>query len=407
MLVHWIWLATRQGLKKRTQYELMRRFGDPEEIFCASEESLLTVPGMTAKALSALSDKSLESAKEILHRCHRESIGLLPLREAGYPRQLLGIYEPPVLLYYRGCLPDWESRPIIGAVGTRSCSDYGIRTARRLGHQLTRCGGCVVSGMAEGIDTAILSGVLAAEGMPVVFLAGGVDVIYPAENRDLYNQILSRGGCILSEQPPGTKPYKGLFPIRNRLISGISHGVLVVEAPEQSGALITARHAMEQGREVYAVPGPVDADSCRGSNALLKDGAHMAQSAWDILECFGDSYEGVQDRTGEHQDPMPIVKTGRNSTSQGKKEPQLPPKAKKVIDNGGKQPYSDVEKKTAARSPREQAIIRRLLSGPRLTDEVINTCGLPRGEALAVMTVLEIQGIIRRLPGNLMALNET
>lgn len=402
MLVHWIWLATRPGLSKRTQYELVRQFGDPEDISRASKERLMAVPGMTPKALDGLSDRSLDQARGILNQCRQKDIHLLTLRDTGYPRRLLGIYDPPILLYYRGSLPDWEAQPIIGAVGTRRCSEYGIRSGEQFGNQLSRCGGCVVSGMAEGIDAAILTGVLAAQGRPAVFLAGGVDVIYPAENRHLYNQILSQGGCILSEQPPGMKPYKGHFPVRNRLISGISNAVLVVEAPERSGALITARHAMEQGREVYAVPGPIDTVSAKGSNALLKDGAQIAQSAWDILEPYQDIYEGVQNCTAEPMDQN----NGEKNPFYREKTARFQSKEKKVIDNGGKPPYIDVEKKPAARTSQEQAIIDLLKEGPRLTDDVINGCGLPRGEALAVMTVLEIQGTVHRLPGNLMALNE-
>ena len=401
MPVLWIWLATRQGLNKRTQYELIRQLGDPEKIYRASQADLVAVPGMTPRALAALEDKSLDRAQELLHRCREKDIRLLTLRDAGYPRRLLGIYDPPVLLYYRGSLPDWESKPIIGAVGTRRCSDYGIRSAGHLGCQLTRCGGCVVSGLAEGNDAAILTGVLEAGGAPAVFLAGGVDVIYPAENRGLYDQILSRGGCVLSEQPPGTKPFKGHFPLRNRLISGISNAVLVVEAPEQSGALITARHAMEQGRQVFAVPGPIDSVSCQGSNALLKAGARIAQSAWDILEDYRSAYDGVQDRTQEPREESMHVKTGGNSTFHREKETDSSLKEKKVIDKRGKPPYIDVEKKPAARSPQEQAIIDRLLAGPVPTDVVISSCGIPRGEAMAAMTMLELRGVLRRLPGDL------
>lgn len=404
MLVHWIWLATRQGLNKRTQYELIQRFGDPEELFRASKESLMTVPGMTRKAMTSLKEQSLDEAREILSLCRQKDIHLLTFGDAGYPRRLLGVYDPPILLYYRGKLPDWEARPIIGAVGTRKCSEYGIRSAKKLGYQLARCGGSVVSGMAEGIDAAILSGVLGAEGVPAIFLAGGVDVIYPVENRGLYNEILSHGGCVLSEQPPGTKPYRGYFPVRNRLISGISNAVLVVEAPEQSGALITARHAMEQGREIYAVPGPIDSETCKGSNALLKDGAQIAQSGWDILESYEGCYEGLQDRTGD----LPTdLKSDANSVSHCEKAAHFPSKEKKGIDNSGKPPYIDVEKKPAVRTNQEQRIVDQLRSGPRLTDAVINECGLPKAEALAVMTMLEINGVLRRLPGNLMALNET
>ena len=388
MLEHWIWLATRQGLNKRKQYEFLQRFGDPEAIYHASGE----LPP------ASFADKSLEEAHNILNRCREKDIHPLTLGDERYPKRLRSIYDPPVLLYYRGSLPDWEAQPIIGAVGTRSCSEYGIRSGEKLGYELTRCGGCVVSGMAEGIDTAILTGILKAEGTPVIFLASGVDVIYPAENRSLYNEILSRGGCVLSEQPPETKPFRGHFPIRNRLISGISNAVLVVEAPGKSGALITARHAMEQGREVYAVPGPIDSETCKGSNALLKEGARIAQSGWDILESYAGRYEGIQDRTA-------APKTDKDFTLSREKTAHFRSKEKKVIDNRGKPPYIDVEKKPG--SPQEQAIVAQLLNGPRLTDAVINECGLPKGEALAVMTMLEIRGVLRRLPGNLIAINET
>lgn len=387
MLEHWIWLATRQGLNKRTQYELIRCFGDPLRVYRASAEDLKESPGITAKGLEALEDKSLEQATKILSQCEKKNIQILTLEDPGYPRRLGGIYDPPIVLYYLGVLPDWETKPMIGAVGTRSCSDYGIRTGEKFGYELSRCGAAVVTGMAEGVDTAILKGVLSAEGTPVVFLAGGVDVVYPVENSDLYQKLLTRG-CILSEYPPEAKHMKWNFPVRNRLISGISHAVLVVEAPEKSGALITACHAMKQGRQVYVVPSPIDANSGQGSNALLKDGASMVQCAWDILEPYRREYEGISDCC--------------RSPENDQKKTQIPPKQKKVIDNSGKPPYIDVEKKPAVRSPQEQAIIDQLLAGPRLTDAVINDCGLPKPEALAVMTMLEIRGVLRRLPGNLM-----
>lgn len=386
MLEHWIWLATRQGLNKRKQYELLQRFGDPEAVYRSTEET-----------------GDLKEAQQILSRCREQGIQLLTLEDPRYPQRLKGIYDPPLVLYCRGSLPDWEKKPVIGAVGTRSCSDYGLRCARRMGEQLTLCGGTVVSGVAAGIDAAVLTGALTAGGAPTVFLAGGVDVIYPAENRSLCQEILNRGGCIISEQPPGVQSVKWLFSPRNRLISGISNAVLVVEAPEKSGALITARHALEQGREVYAVPGPIDSESCSGTNTLLRDGARIAQSGWDILRDLQDRFEGLADRTGSR---IPLLKNPVEIPLFQRKATQYQPKEKKTIDNAGKQPYSDVDKKPAVRPPREQAILDQLLQGPKLTDEVINDCGLPKGEALAVMTLLEIQGAVRRLPGNLLALNE-
>jgi DNA processing protein len=386
MLEYWIWLATRQGLNKRKQYELLQRFGDPAAVYRSFAQA-----------------EDLQQAQQILNRCHEQGIQLLTLEDPQYPQRLKGIYEPPLLLYYRGSLPDWEAKPVIGAVGTRRCSQYGLRCAHRMAQQLTLCGATVVSGMAEGIDTGVLNGALAAGGAPAVFLAGGVDMIYPAGNRGLYQQILNCGGCILSEQPPGVGHAKWLFPLRNRLISGISNGLLVVEAPEKSGALITARHAMEQGRAVFAVPGPIDAQSCSGSNALLQEGARIAQSGWDLLRDYQDQFEGLADRTESSGN---ILKNPVEMPLFQRKTSQYQPKVKKTIDKESKQLYSDLDKKPAAGTPQEQAIMDQLLSGPKLTDEVINDCALPKGEALAVMTLLEIKGAIRRLPGNLLALNE-
>ena len=386
MLEYWIWLATRQGLNKRKQYELLQRFGDPEAVYRSFAQA-----------------EDLQQAQQILNRCHEQGIQLLTLEDPRYPQRLKGIYEPPLLLYYRGSLPDWEAKPVIGAVGTRRCSRYGLRCAHRMAQQLTLCGATVVSGMAEGIDTGVLNGALAAGGAPAVFLAGGVDMIYPAGNRGLYQQILNCGGCILSEQPPGVGHAKWLFPLRNRLISGISNGLLVVEAPEKSGALITARHAIEQGRAVFAVPGPIDAQSCSGSNALLQEGARIAQSGWDLLRDYQDQFEGLSDRTESSGN---ILKNPVEMPLFQRKTSQYQPKVKKTIDKESKQLYSDLDKKPAAGTPQEQAIMDQLLSGPKLTDEVINDCALPKGEALAVMTLLEIKGAIRRLPGNLLALNE-
>lgn len=392
MMEYWIWLTTQQGLNKKAQYQLIRSFGDPKQVYDASCRQLQEVPGLTAKGLEALGQKDLTNAKQILAKCRNKGIKLLTVADPQYPQQLRGIIDPPLVLYYLGTLPAWEGKPIIGAVGTRSCSDYGLRAGEKLGYELSRGGAVVVSGMAEGVDTAVLKGALNAQGTPVVFFAGGVDVVYPVANSGLYRKILTQG-CVLSEHPPGTKHIKWNFPQRNRLISGISQGVLVVEAPEKSGALITARHALEQGRQVYVVPSPIDQSSGRGSNALLKNGATIAQEAWDILEHYQGSFQGLNKicRILEKQE-----NASENSS-----------KAKKIIDNQGKQPYIDVEKKPAVHSPSEQAIIDQLYSGPRLTDEIINDCGLTKQEALAVMTMLEIRGLLHRLPGNLMMLNET
>lgn len=397
-MLYWIWLATRQGLSERTKYELLGRFDDPEEIY---RDTGAGYRGITAKGLQSLADKSLEEAYEILEQCRTKNIGLLTLKDSNYPPRLRGIHAPPVLLYYKGRLPDWKERPVIGAVGTRKASDYGIRAGYQLGYELASGGACLVSGMAKGIDAAVLTGALEARGTAMIILAGGVDVISPKENSWLYDKVTEHG-CILSEYPPGTQPLSWNFRQRNRLISGVSNGVLVVEAPEKSGALITAHHAMEQGRDVFAVPGPIHCQSCKGSNSLLRDGAVMVQQGWDILE----NYQAAYPERVKLPRTCPPQKQSENASVKVEKSCSGKQKHKKVIDNSPKPPYIDVETKPAA-TAQEQAILALLQDGPRLADDLIAMSGLSYTQALSAITVLELRGCLKRLPGNLIARNET
>lgn len=396
MLLHWIWLATRQGLNERTKYELLRQFSAPEDIYRDTGAGYRDIPGINAQGLKSLMDKSLEQARGILDQCREKNIRVLTLEDPAYPHRLRGIHAPPVLLYCKGSLPDWQERPMIGAVGTRQASDYGVQAARQLGYELVAGGACLVSGVARGIDAAVLTGALEARGKPVIFLAGGLDVISPVENRWLYQQV-EKQGCLLSEYPPGTQHLSWHYRERNRLISGIANGVLVVEAPEKSGALITARHAMEQGRDVFAVPGPIHSKTARGSNALLRDGAIMVMEGWDILENYQAAYPGKLQR-------LQASFQCENTPPQRGKSRSEEREHKKVIDKCPSPPYIDVETKPAA-TAQEQAILDLLMDGPKLADELIARSGVSYTEALSAMTVLELRGCLRRLPGNLIARN--
>ena len=282
MLAHWIWLATRPHISDRMKAELVRHFQDPENIFYADERSYHHVENLTEEAVQSLKDKDLSQTEQILQDCRSKEISILTYQDAGYPARLKNISDPPLVLYYKGHLPDFDSNPLIGVVGTRKASAYGLTVAKRMGYQIARCGGIVISGAAFGIDGLAMQGALTA-GMPVVGILGcGVDIVYPASNRGLF-QDTERYGCLLSEFPPGTPPFGRNFPKRNRIISGMSCGVLVVEAPEKSGALITAELAADQGRDVFAVPGNIDMDSFVGSNRLIRSGAIMVSHGWDIL----------------------------------------------------------------------------------------------------------------------------
>lgn len=194
------------------------------------------------------------------------------MQDAAYPGRLKNIYDPPCLLYVKGRLPVFDEELAVAVVGTRDCTPYGVACAEKLGYGLTCGGAVVVSGLAKGIDAAATRGALRAGGVTVGVVGNGLDIRYPYESGYLYEDVAA-AGALLSEYPPGARPAKAHFPARNRILSGLSAATLVVEAPERSGALITAGTAMEQGREVFAVPGPIDAPASAGCNRLIQDGA--------------------------------------------------------------------------------------------------------------------------------------
>ena len=409
MLVHWIWLSIRKELKGQVMQAVLGRFGDPESAYHAPAEQYHQIPGMTEKGYQCLCDKSLAQATEILRHCEREQIRILTWEDAAYPMRLRGISDPPVVLYCKGTVPDLASAPVIGAVGTRSFSDYGMEMAHRMGYELAQGGAILVSGMAEGIDAGVISGALAARGTVSGFLGCGVDRIYPSGNRRLFEKVLERG-CLISEFVPGTQPYKWNFPKRNRLISGISNGVLVVEAPEKSGALITARQAAEQGRDVFAVPGNVNVPSCQGSNRLLQDGANMAFSGWDILDHYRYQYSiPPRDHGSSPKPDLPTQSSkqmGQGRAVTAKKSPPPGRNEKKVIDNPVKPPYIDVENTYPQLSQEERSLVSQLAQGPQLTDDVVHGANIPMAKAMSMLTMLEIKGVVRRLPGNMIELQE-
>ena len=247
MQKHWVWLATRSGIGVRGRAELLRRFGTAERIYAMDRAALQAEEGLRRSWLEPLLDKTLDGAERILAQCDRFDIRLLTYAEPAYPERLRNIADPPALLYYQGRLPDFDHEAAIAVVGSRRCSAYGLLHAKQFSRLIAASGGLVMSGGARGIDTMALQSAMDLPEPVVCVLACGLDIAYPPENGQLFAQIASRG-CLLSEYPPGTSPMRGNFPVRNRILSGLSVGVLVVEASAQSGALITARLALEQGR---------------------------------------------------------------------------------------------------------------------------------------------------------------
>lgn len=417
MLIHWIWLATRPSIHDRLKVELLRQFGDPENIFYADNQSFLRVEGLSPEGLESLKDKNLRPAEEILEACEARDLRLLTYADAAYPRRLKNISDPPLVFYYKGRLPDFDGTPLIGVVGTRSATPYGLTVAKRMGYQIAKCGGIVVSGMAYGIDGVAMKGALTAGGTAVGILGCGADMVYPLANKSLFADM-ERYGCILSEFPPGTPPLKYHFPKRNRLISGLSCGVLVVEAPEKSGALITAHQAADQGRDVFVVPGNIDIPSCVGSNRLLRDGAIAVSSGWDILSEYEVQFpdkirrENAQAKqTGypdETEGPVEreVPRVAQKGSRFGKNSPAKHKVDKKVIDNEENSPYIDLNNIMTGLSDLERAIVTAMGQEERLVDDVIARTEQPAGKVLATLTMLEVKGVVSRLPGRRIALKK-
>lgn len=277
MLLYWLWLAGCKDIGDGTKTALVRHFEDPEDIFRTDKQTLRAadIEGLTEKQADVLLRHDLRDAERVLTDCMRLGIRVLTFGDAQYPKRLKELYDAPVALFYKGTLPDFDDLTTVALVGTRHASDYGRQAAARLGGEIAAAGGLVVSGLAEGIDAAAMGAAL-AKGVPAVGVLGcGADIVYPPKNSGLFRRT-EELGCILSEFAPGSPPLGWHFPKRNRIISGLSCGVVVVEAPEKSGALLTAKYALEQGRDVFVVPGNVDitrvsgaAIGCCGPGPLL------------------------------------------------------------------------------------------------------------------------------------------
>lgn len=393
MLLYWLWLAQCNEVKDGVKAALVRQFEDPERLFFAEKQEILDaeIEGLTGEHLDVLLRHDLSAAEETLSDCAKAGLQVLTYDSPLYPRRLKAIYDSPIVLYYRGTLPDFDKLPTIGVVGTRHPSVYGRQAAKRLGGEIAAAGGLVVSGLAEGIDGAAMEAALSA-GFPAVGVLGcGADVVYPRKHKALFQET-ERLGCILSEYAPGSPPLGWHFPRRNRIISGLSCGVLVVEAPERSGSLLTAKHALEQGRDVFVVPGNVDMESFRGSNRLLRSGAIAVSSGRDVMEEYDLLYpekllpkKGLdKPKKAEKQEPKPEA-------------PEI--LKKKTIDNGNPPPYSGQNDILQALSADEQTVMTAIGTGIESVDDVIAQTGLPSGKVLGILTMLEIRKKIVRHPG--------
>ena len=387
-LKYWVWLTTLPGLGQRTKLQLLEHFASPEEIYFAPEEELLLAEGVTKTQCALLADKSLDRAEKVLEDCAKDGQFLLTMDDAAYPARLRNIYDPPLLLYGKGSLPLFDEEVAVTVVGTRSCTPYGVKAASELGYELAKQGALLVSGMAKGIDGEALRGALRAGGFTAAVLGGGADVVYPAANRRLYEDIAATG-VILSEYPPGTEPRGEHFPVRNRLLSALSVATLVVEAPERSGALITAATALEQGREVFAVPGPFDAPMSRGCNGLIREGAGLVCEAWDVLSFYESRYPHKLRLLRAKLPPLPKGAPETESGEPAKPVEEAPP--------APALPVLDISQDPGGLTDDQVAVLSVLHTDiPTLTDDAAILADLPVRRVLSALTVLEIDGYVCR-----------
>jgi len=357
-LSYWLMLLSVPGIGPARFRTLVERFGSPRRVLEASLNELMSVPHLDKKiAIAVRNYRDDVWLRRQLTSITGNQIRVVCYQDDNYPARLRQIHDPPPLLFVKGSLEALSSESV-AIVGTRRPSSYGRLTAERLAGDLARLGITVVSGMARGIDSVAHRATLEKGAMTIAVLGCGVDVVYPPENVRLRDAI-SKNGAVVSEFPMGTSPEAQNFPRRNRIISGLSLGVVVIEAGERSGALLTAEYALEQNREVFAVPGNVDAAKSRGTNALIKQGAKLVQTVEDILEELGPPFQELAEQ------PTASMQLQKNLT------------------------------------PEQKAVLGSLSSEPRHIDRITEETGFTSHQVSSVLLSLELNGLVRALPGKM------
>jgi DNA processing protein len=352
-LIAWLRLS-RLEIMPRKANALLNAFPNPSDIFQAKMRQLAEVNGLGDAVIAKIMNSDASVAEADIEKMDKHGARLVPVTSDEYPANLKQIYDPPIALYVRGEIKE-SDKFAVAIVGSRQASEYGRIMAERIASDLCSRGLAIVSGGARGIDSFAHKGALKTGGRTIAALGCGVDVPYPPENKELFSRIAS-SGAVISEFPMGAKPEQWRFPARNRIISGMSRGVLVCEGAEDSGALITANFAAEHNRDVFALPGAVDKDGSRGPHKLIKEGARLVESAEDILQELGVVTEpGARSQLG-----LPLDKLG----------------------------------------DRERKMVELLDLQPKHVDVVIRESGLHSSDVIGLLALLEMQGYVRRVPGN-------
>lgn len=361
---------------------LLERFDSPQAILSAKRRELVSVPGIGEDMAEQIGDweNRIDLAEE-QRRIADHGISLVTLDDTNYPEALRTIHDPPFLLYMKGTLLPGDAAAI-GVVGSRRTTHYGKEQAKKLSFQLARAGFCIISGLARGIDTAAHEAALAAKGRTIAVLGSGIGNVYPPENQSLADRI-SESGAVLSEFPVLYVPDKQSFPLRNRIVAGMSQGLLVVEAPAWSGSLITANQALEQGRTVFAVPGPIDRPTSEGCHRLIQQGATLVCNAQDVIDELGMEIHSL----GLEFEPDSLFSPRSLSSAASENAPSSPPST------------PEKPKRQIELSEIERLILAELDRGNATIDSLSEVTGSPSGKVGATLLQLELKSLVKQLPG--------
>ncbi len=371
MQKYWIWYSLLFSFRNLTARKALELYHSPRVLYFLKEEEMKQFPQDFRKRLR---NKDLSRAEKIIAECHKKHINIVTYEDERYPERLKNIADYPYVIYHIGKWYDFDELPVLAVVGTRECTDYGKAVAEGFSKELAKAGMLIISGLAKGIDAHAHLGALKAGGDTVAVLGCGIDMIYPMKNKHIYELIYAHGG-VISEYPPGDIGKNYYFPARNRLISALSLGVLIVEAGEGSGSLITANCAVEQGKDVFAIPDSVLAKQSEGSLQLIQQGAKCVARVEDILV----EYEGQ----------YPFRPLEKKTPQQDKDEMRQ----KQFIAS-----FSGLDES-------EHCILEKLTLTPMLADDIVERTGLTTSQVISALTMLEIKGAVQALPGRRYRLN--
>ncbi len=377
----WIWLSLALPFGSLKIKRVISHFGSADAVYASDGETIKAAClSLFSKEIEALSNKDLTEAKKIVSQCIKKNIRITAWGDAEYPERLWHTDNPPAVLYLKGEPLCVDEKAAVAIVGTRRASSGGEAASRKIAGEIAACGGVVVTGLAKGIDACAARGALRAGGKVIGVLGCGADICYPGENKRLFAEV-EKSGTIISEYPPGTEPSKYNFPKRNRIMSGISLGTVVVEAPKKSGALITASLALEQNRDVFAVPGGIFETAAEGSNELIRAGAIPVMSGYDVMA----EYEGNYGICADAQTKDELVKC-KNEESL-----DMPEKTREAFSF----PDGYLDKFSAE----ERAVLEAIGGQELRADDISEKSGVKMQRLLSLMTLLEIRGLVKQIPG--------